>query len=207
MGAQEIHTVRLAQMPPQRWKNDGGSTRELLTWPTALDWVVRISVAQIEQNGPFSAYPGIQRWFAVLEGAGVSLHFAAASVELGAAAESFHFDGEQAPECELLGGATQDLNLMVRRDRARGQMRRVEAGAEWHSTATFRAVFAATDANLLINGIERIQLAEGSLIWSDAAAGARWCLTNAGSPLRAWWMEAQLVQLARDEAGPATLTR
>src|SRR6218665_1188986 len=59
---------------PQRWKNDGGWTRELLAWPHPADWALRISVADIEADGPFSAFEGVQRWFAVLAGAGVRLY-------------------------------------------------------------------------------------------------------------------------------------
>jgi environmental stress-induced protein Ves len=35
--------------------------------------VVRLSVADIERDGPFSAFAGLIRWFAVLSGAGVLL--------------------------------------------------------------------------------------------------------------------------------------
>jgi environmental stress-induced protein Ves len=40
------------------WKNGGGVTRELLAWPGGGDWQVRISVAEIEADGPFSSFPG-----------------------------------------------------------------------------------------------------------------------------------------------------
>jgi environmental stress-induced protein Ves len=73
-----INTLSLDQVPPQRWRNGGGSTRQMLTWPTAHDWSVRISVAQIAQNGPFSAFPCIERWFAVVRGEGVGLRFGGA---------------------------------------------------------------------------------------------------------------------------------
>jgi hypothetical protein len=29
------HTVHLADVPPSPWKNGGGTTRELLAWPSA----------------------------------------------------------------------------------------------------------------------------------------------------------------------------
>ena len=56
------------------WKNGGGTTRELLSWPPGVaDWHWRISVAQVETEGPFSRFDGVQRWFAVLDGEGVEL--------------------------------------------------------------------------------------------------------------------------------------
>ena len=65
--------VRVDSAAPQAWRNGGGVTRELLVWPNAEDWLVRLSVAEIERDGPFSAFAGVDRWFAVLSGAGVLL--------------------------------------------------------------------------------------------------------------------------------------
>jgi environmental stress-induced protein Ves len=43
--------------------------------------VLRISVAEITRDGPFSAFAGVQRWFAVLEGAGVMLRAGRPAIE------------------------------------------------------------------------------------------------------------------------------
>ena len=51
------HTVALADVPAQAWRNGGGTMRELLAWPDASDWQLRVSVAEIEADGPFSAFP------------------------------------------------------------------------------------------------------------------------------------------------------
>ena len=32
---------------PQRWRHGGGRTRELLAWPSAPHWMLRISLADI----------------------------------------------------------------------------------------------------------------------------------------------------------------
>ncbi len=58
---------------PQAWRNGGGQTRELLAWPAQGPWRLRISRADIDADGPFSAFPGVTRWFTVLQGAGVAL--------------------------------------------------------------------------------------------------------------------------------------
>ena len=55
---------------------------ELLARPDARGWQVRVSVAEIGQDGPFSAFPGVTRWFTVLKGAGVELDFAGRPVRL-----------------------------------------------------------------------------------------------------------------------------
>ena len=64
-----LHTRRCAQVEPQRWRNGAGFTRELLAWPSAGDWQLRISVADIDADAGFSVFPGVERWFSVVEGA------------------------------------------------------------------------------------------------------------------------------------------
>jgi hypothetical protein len=112
-----------ANAMPQPWRNGGGVTRELLCLPAgpADDWTLRISVADIEADGPFSPFPGVTRWFAAVTGAGVRLSFPNGQPTLRDVRPGdapLRFDGADAPGCALLEGATRDLNVMVRRDRA-----------------------------------------------------------------------------------------
>ena len=111
-----MNRVRLQDCPFVPWRNGGGRTRELLTWPVgAAAWQLRVSVAEIEADGPFSALPGIERCFAVLEGAGVRLSLPWGEVRLTPQDDALSFPGEAAPMCRLIDGPTQDLNLMLRR--------------------------------------------------------------------------------------------
>ena len=185
-----INTVRFDQIQPQRWRNGGGSTHEMLTWPSPDEWAVRISVARIEQNGPFSSYPGIERWFAVVRGEGVVLRFGAAEAVQRPNTLPLRFGGVVAPECELLSGETQDLNLMVRCVAGRGDMTLVTAGKPWLCAAKFRAVYAAEPATLLVDYHNATLLPADTLAWSDGAAGQRWELIapRGGTSLRAWWL-------------------
>lgn len=104
--------LRAADCPPQPWKNGGGVTRELLAWPSTEEWQIRISVADITQDGAFSRFNGVQRAFAVIEGAGVQLQFEDALRTVTTASEPLVFDGAQMPHCKLIDGATRDLNVM-----------------------------------------------------------------------------------------------
>jgi uncharacterized protein len=122
-----MNRVHLADCPDLPWRNGGGRTRELLAWPSAADWQVRVSVAEIDADGPFSAYQGIDRWFAVLEGAGVVLSLPDGKTAVRAGDGPLTFPGEAAPGCRLIDGPTRDLNLMLRRG-ARGAWRGVFAG-------------------------------------------------------------------------------
>lgn len=186
-----IHTTSLADILPQRWRNGGGHTQELLTWPESAHWLLRISVARIEQHGPFSAYPGVERWFAVIAGDGVALQFGSSNIALKAESEPLQFDGAAAPGCALLTGATQDLNLMVKRDRGHGAMRRVTVCTPWLSAATFRAVYAADSTTLMTDEYAALLVPAGTLVWNDDAADQLWQLTDDGhgAAIRAWWIE------------------
>ena len=106
------------QVEPERWANGGGWTRTLLAWPDPARWALRISVADVERAGPFSVFPGVDRWFAVLEGDGVRLAFPERTLNLRQGEAPLRFDGADAPDCTLLGGPTRDLNVMVRHARA-----------------------------------------------------------------------------------------
>ncbi len=115
-------------MPAQPWRNGGGVTRELLAWPGGrVDWQLRISVADIDADGPFSRFPGVERWFAVLEGAGVELTIAGAVHRLVRGDAPLHFDGAAPAHARLIDGPTRDLNLMLRN--AGGTMQCVADGA------------------------------------------------------------------------------
>lgn len=117
-----MNTTQLIQadlMPAQAWRNGGGQTRELLAWPSAEHWSLRISRADIAASGPFSSFPGVQRWFVVLSGQGVVLHMPTPDSHtldhlLQPGHTPLHFDGGLAPGCTLVHGPTQDLNLMAR---------------------------------------------------------------------------------------------
>jgi hypothetical protein len=124
------NVVQLADVPATAWKNGGGVTRELAVWPLADDWVWRMSVADVAQDGPFSVFAGIDRWFAVLDGAGVQLDMSGKSYPLTPADPPFFFDGETPVNCQLINGKTVDFNLMLRRSCASAQMQRVAGNFE-----------------------------------------------------------------------------
>ncbi|OYT93307.1 MAG: hypothetical protein CFE43_03405 [Burkholderiales bacterium PBB3] len=113
------HIVSLADVVATPWRNGGGVTRELVVWPPQGEWQWRMSVAEVESSGPFSRFEGVQRWFAVLSGAGVELDIEGTRHTLTADSAPLTFDGAAATDCQLLNGATRDFNLMVRGSVAR----------------------------------------------------------------------------------------
>ena len=112
------------------WKNGGGVTREVAVFPEAGDFHWRLSLATVASDGPFSAFPGVDRTLTVLEGEGIELAVAGlAPARLGLRAP-FAFPGDVAASARFLGGAVTDFNVMTRRDRLahRVEIRRAAAG-------------------------------------------------------------------------------
>lgn len=189
-----VNLVRLADATAQPWRNGGGLTRELLTWqrpdlPSSQGWSVRVSVADIARDGPFSAYPGVTRAFTVLEGEGVTLDWGdARSRRLGPADDPLHFDGADAPGCQLSGGPTRDLNLMTRSADGQARMGRARPGESGPAPGRWRALYTHAAGRLAIGDAE-VSLEPGTLCWQAGPGGAdspRWQWLQG---TQAWWLE------------------
>jgi environmental stress-induced protein Ves len=179
--------IRLADAVASPWRNGGGVTRELVAWPAGgADWTWRISVAEVAASGPFSRFEGVQRWFAVLSGDGVSLQLPAAGHRLTPASAPLEFDGGAAVDCRLLGGPTQDLNLMVRQGRASARMQRIAGARQFiASSAKVLAVYTQADAARLRDEQGSFPVPAQSLAWRSVPAGTEVEVMAPG----AVWME------------------
>ena len=124
-----LRLIHAQECAPQPWRNGGGQTRELLVWPPEGEWQLRISRADIAADGPFSAFPGVQRWFVLLSGEGVVLDFDNHGLALRPGDTPLAFAGAAAPGCRLMGGPVRDLNLMCRG--GSGGLAAVWPGAAW----------------------------------------------------------------------------
>lgn len=136
--------VRGADIAVTPWKNGMGRTRELAIHPKGADlgsfgW--RVSVAEVDSAAPFSAFPGVDRQIALLDGAGFVMRFADGSVHrLDEPGVPFAFPGEAAVDVTLIDGATRDFNLMLRRGVADGRIETWRAGT--HALAGVTLVYA-----------------------------------------------------------------
>ncbi|MBC7608386.1 MAG: HutD family protein [Polaromonas sp.] len=180
------NVIHLADVDVTPWKNGGGVTRELVVWPSAEGWIWRMSVADVDQSGPFSKFEGIDRWFAVLDGAGVQLDVAGKSHSLSPLDAPFFFDGAAPVDCQLLTGKTVDFNLMVRRSCASAHMQRVSDGFETKIDATkVIAIYVMkSGAGVQFDG-ENLDLPASSLAWRKVSLQTRISLTGGD----ALWME------------------
>ena len=145
-----LRLVRLDDAPPQPWRNGGGVTRELLAWPDAADWQLRISVADIERDGPFSRFPGVTRWFCVLQGDGVHLAVGGTPHRLRPGDAPLVFSGEAETEAWLSGGATRDLNLMLRG--CPGALLPAQPGVAWQPPAAPWGLFTMGGGRVVASG-------------------------------------------------------
>jgi len=186
------HVAHLVDANPTLWRNGGGVTRELAAGPHAVDWNWRMSVAEVAASGPFSRFEGVTRWFAVLQGAGVALTVHnpadAAVVEHRLTRDDVPlcFDGTASTHCRLLGGPTQDFNLMVRDACLPARMVRVRGAAQELAHASkMIAVYAVdTGASVRFNGQE-MYVPPATLVWRHVTKAATVDIRCAN----ALWME------------------
>ena len=187
--------VRVADIGPLPWRNGGGVTRELLAWPDAQDWLLRVSVADINVSGAFSSYPGIDRWFAVLEGGALCLHTNGREpTELTASQAELHaFSGDVATHCTARGPATRDFNLMARRSRLRLRQRALQECPLLQTRAEGAGLFVAQVAELRQAPDSEWQLPAMALAWWPNPGRELLSLHNASTNTRGWWFEVDKV--------------
>ena len=100
------------------WKNGGGVTREIAAWPEGSgmdDFAWRVSLAEVGADGPFSAFPDVDRTLTVVEGAGMDLTVGGARQLVNTRYVPRDFRGDVPTDCRLLDGPVVNLNVMWRR--------------------------------------------------------------------------------------------
>jgi environmental stress-induced protein Ves len=112
----------------------------------------------------------------LLEGDGVRLftHDARIDHPLDVPHQPFAFSGDEAIDCTMLGGASNDFNVMTRRGQWRADVRVLDSASCHRGSAARRAAGAAWRV-----AVEREACREGEgLHWADAPTGlaghARW---------------------------------
>lgn len=118
--------LRAGDYRRERWRNGAGWTRQVHAQPATaagVEWDWRLSIAEIDEDAPFSAFPGVERELVLLHGNGLRLRFDDGEVrELLPPHERMRFPGERALVGELVDGPTVDFNLMWRRDAVDAQL-------------------------------------------------------------------------------------
>lgn len=140
------------------WKNGGGETAEVAVHPEGAglaDFGWRVSMATVASDGPFSAFPGVERTLAVLSGDGIELAVDGLGTRLlTPQSPPFSFPADAPATARLAGGPITDLNVMTRRGRFTHRLARHAAPLPLPATAELRLVLAlaplgvATEAGL-----------------------------------------------------------
>ncbi|HEX7339052.1 MAG TPA: HutD family protein [Rhodanobacteraceae bacterium] len=165
----------------QAWANGGGTTTELAAGPDRDHWDWRISLAQVDGDGPFSSLPGVRRQIAPLDGR-LQLQFADAGTRIVHRLEVLTFDGGQPVDCHLLDGPGRDLNLMLRNGAEGTLVLRPLVGsmvllpqAGWRWFAYMIGGHCQLDA-----GAQLLSLATGEAAWVEPEAGRRVLVEGGG---------------------------
>ena len=111
-----MEVIRAASLTEKPWRNGLGVTRELASGAigpdTLADW--RLSLADINADGSFSDFAGMDRIFTVVDGDVVFLTVDGRQHRM-ERFRPFRFDGGSGAECSLPTGPCRALNIMTRR--------------------------------------------------------------------------------------------
>jgi environmental stress-induced protein Ves len=161
-----VRILRSVDYVARPWKNGGGTTGDIAVSPAGasldtFDW--RLSLAQVDRDGPFSRFENVDRTLVLLSGA-MTLHERERDRRIDLVRnEPFAFAGERAIEATVGGGATVDFNVMTRRGRANHIARRESFGKQ--SNIATRA-----DRTIVLFALERGLIVDGEQLDAHDAA-------------------------------------
>ena len=177
-----MRVVRAAEQTRVRWRNDGGWTRDVgrdSHTEHAFTW--RVSIADVEADGPFSRFDGFDRLLVLLGGVGMDLVCTEVgeTMRLRPDTPRARFAGEVAIVAELLAGPTTDFNVIW--DRTRFTLREHD---DWRGRTIGGHEGSVVVAHLLRGALESadgIRANVGETLIDDSGEGVR--LTGAGEAI------------------------
>lgn len=117
-----IKLLRFSDYEKKLWKNGRGTTVEIALCPAGGEFDWRLSMADLNESGPFSFFPGMERILVLLEGAAIKItHQAEASEKNLPLLEPYRFCGEWKTEA-IVKEQGRDFNLIYRRDKFVGEV-------------------------------------------------------------------------------------
>lgn len=163
--------IRFASLPTSRWRNDGGSTTQMIVAgdDSAFDW--RLSLAEIDRAGTFSTFPGTARVLTVVQGQGLILTIDGTEHRL-EQHQPFHFSGHASTEAALPSGPVRALNVMTRQGAVRAEVAVLELveGLGHQLTADQIAVLVSGHA-VVADGGATTQLSMYDTLWGVRQEG------------------------------------
>jgi environmental stress-induced protein Ves len=126
------------------WRNGRGFSLEIARAPaTGEDFAWRLSLADIDREGEFSAYPGYRRALVLVAGNGLCLKVRKhGSCRLDPGRRGTRFEGDWETHCAIQGERCTDLSLIVRRESTARPASVVRAPTMLRIESTARIVLA-----------------------------------------------------------------
>lgn len=136
------------------WANGRGTSYEIASDRGGDDqWSWRLAMAPVYEDGPFSRIDCVNRSLAVVEGVGMVLSVDRKKLQC-QPLQVVQFRGEAVTDAMLLDGPITDINLMIRRNDAAGEMHIVhQSGA-----------LASASIIVAVNGPARVQCDEALVV-------------------------------------------
>ena len=148
----DARLYRARDYPRMPWRNGGGTTQEVACNPggstAGFEW--RLSIADVGQDGGFSAFDGFQRIITVLEGAGIELTVDGRREPPLGPRRAYAFRGDAKVDCRLLDGPIRDFNLFYAPARWQARLQWLNASCVFHSSARAVLLLNASDAPLAL---------------------------------------------------------
>jgi environmental stress-induced protein Ves len=142
------------------WPNGAGITYEVTRVPEAGDFDWRISLADIDNDGPFSVLSGVDRVLVLMEGDHMFLTDENDSYRIDELV-GFAFPGEIPFDCKLPAGPARDLNIMTRRGKVTAEVEVLGGG--------IHNIDASADTHVIV-GLRGETMVEGeTIVYRDAA--------------------------------------
>lgn len=112
-----MNIIRKTELQEGRWRNGMGVSWDIASDPPASeDFGWRFAIARIDQDVPFSLYPGVDRIFTLLDGNGLDLDFEGRpSLSVDSPFVPHPYPCDVPTFCRLRSGTCRALNLFMRR--------------------------------------------------------------------------------------------
>jgi hypothetical protein len=181
-----MQVIKAGDCKRMPWKNGVGETVEIAISPGSaglddFDW--RMSMAHVDTDGPFSAFAGVDRTLAIVDGAGLTLSIQGRRpITLTKESEPLTFPGDVATSAVRRNGRVTDLNVMTRRGRFEHQMERLDfsGSVEVNVDATVALLICVTRGVRIESQGGETRLATLDTLRCDGATGPLRITSEAG---------------------------
>ena len=159
----------IAECPQVPWKNGGGMTRMLAARDEGGKILWRLSLADIQSDGPFSTFPGLQRVLTIVAGDGIDLSGDGGTLQA-RPWRPLPFSGDLELDSKLIGAESQAFNLMFDGARLTAQVTSLSEG-ETDLPEAINVIFCG-NGQIAVNGQDTLTDGQGMILERVAKVNA-----------------------------------